>query len=383
MSVTSAAAGLYVHVPFCARACPYCDFDFEVGRSPDVDAYLAGLEAEIDARPELSAVAFDTVYLGGGTPSAIGRDGLARVFERLRARLPGMGSAEEITVEVNPEHASADLLAGLVEIGVDRLSLGTQTLDPVGLRELGRVHDRKRALSAVRDAVGAGVRVSADLIVGWRGQTRASLEADIDGLLGAGAEHLSCYALTIEPGTPWEGLVRRGLRVHPDPEQQSVHLSVVEELLVEAGLEHYEVSSYARAGARSRHNLRYWTWKDYVGLGPSAASAHYAPDGTVTRRTNRRGVAAWTQRPGEPADAETLPPAAAAAEGLWIGLRALDGIEVDRFLARFSAVDRSWVEERTRRQVERGNLRWEGPGRLRVAPGRWLFHDTIALDLVS
>ena len=153
-----------------------------------------------------------------------------------------------------------------------RVSLGVQTLDPHGLAALGRVHSRTRALAALSDARSAGLDISADLIVGWPGQTLASLRADVTAIVDSGARHVSIYGLTIEAGTPWETLVRRGKRRLPDPEHQTDLLLAAGEALCAAGLEHYEVASYAAPGQAARHNLGYWKWRDYLGLGPSAHS---------------------------------------------------------------------------------------------------------------
>lgn len=376
------ASGLYVHVPFCARACPYCDFDFEVGRAPAVGDFLAGLAREADARDDAApGRRFDTVYLGGGTPSLLGEGGLVALLGWIAGRFPASG-ALETTVEVNPEHASDRLFAALVDAGASRVSLGLQTFDPAGLRELGRVHTPAAASEALAAARARGLAVSADLIVGWRGQDEASLRADVAQILDAGAGHVSIYALTIEAGTAWPRLVRRGLRVLPDADHQAAMLAVAEEALVAGGLHHYEVASYAAAGAEARHNLLYWTWSDYVGLGPSAHSARFAPGGAVRRRGNPRGLAAWAA--AEPPEEEALGAREAAVEGLWVGLRRLAGVDVDAYLRRFAAVDRAFVERRCARQVGLGNLEWSADGRvLRVAPGRWLWHDTIGADLLA
>lgn len=385
-------AGLYVHVPFCARACPYCDFDFQVGRRPDAASFIAGLERELAARKDMSpetgvlppADAYPTVYLGGGTPSLLGPAGLTELAAWIARHFPGAGRSDrgEYTVEVNPEHASPDLYAAIAAFGGTRVSLGVQTLDPAGLLALGRMHRRDAALAALADARAAGLEISADLIVGWPGQTLPSLAADVAALVDAGARHVSVYALTIETGTPWETLVRRGKRRLPDPDLQTDLLISASELLISAGLEHYEVASYAAPGRRARHNLGYWTWRDYLGLGPSAHSAVFHADGSLVRRGNRRGLGPWLADPGPAGELDPQTPTAAAAEGLWTGLRHLPGLDLTAFLARFPAVDHEWILARTRKQVARGNLELAGDT-LRVAPGRWLWHDSIAADLLA
>lgn len=373
--------GLYVHVPFCARACPYCDFDFVVGRSPDVSAYLKGLDAEVQAR-QLSGTAVRTVYVGGGTPSLLGASGLRRLFAQLRATFDTHGVLET-TVELNPEHVDAALLDVLVEVGCDRVSLGAQTLDAGGLVQLGRVHSGAGALAAAGEAVGRGLAVSADLIVGWAGQTTDSLERDLNAFDAAGVEHLSVYALTIEPATPWEALVRRGKRSLPDDDHQATLLEHVAGWARRGGWDHYEVASYARSMAsRAQHNAGYWTARDYVGLGPSAASAQFGMEGEVRRQNNVRGWAAWLNDPSV-AEVETLDGVAAAVESLWLGLRLLGGVDVTTFLSHFPAVDRRWLDRRIQGSVRAGNLVWTHDGRLRVAPDRWLMHDAVVADLLE
>lgn len=373
-------------MPFCARACPYCDFDFEVGRGPKLDqrvaAWLAGLERERLARAHrLADRSFDTLYIGGGTPSAISLERLRALFEWLSSKLAVVpGQLRERSMELNPEHASPAYLDALIELGVDRVSLGIQSLTPEGLRQLGRAHTREQALASVARSVGQGLRTSADLIVGWPGQTRAQLERELLELVDAGVEHLSIYGLTIEPDTPWPKLVRRGLRVLPNDDLQADLLLLVERELVERGFVHYEVASYARPGAEAIHNGKYWRFVDVVGLGPSAASVWHI-DGAVERHINVRGLGPWLE--GEAPERERLDGERAAAEGLWLGLRRLTGLDVDRFARRF-LVERAWVEARVGRQVELGNLVWEQGGRLlRVGDGRWLWHDSIAIGLLE
>jgi oxygen-independent coproporphyrinogen-3 oxidase len=376
-----------VHVPFCARACPYCDFDFEVGRDPArVQAWLLGLERErVSRMAELEHAAFDTVYLGGGTPSVLTAPQLRELSAWLRdAMRIEPTKLREFTVELNPEHGSPEWLDAIVELGADRVSLGVQSLVPEGLRALGRVHDAAQARACVQACVARGLRTSADLIVGWPGHTEAALLAELDELLDAGVEHLSIYALTIEPDTPWPKLVRRGLRVLPDEDEQAERLIAAERHLCSRGLVHYEVASYARPGAEALHNGKYWQFLDVIGFGPSAASVRHG-QGVVERRVNVRGLSGWLAAAARP-ETERLEGERAAAEGLWLGLRRLGGLHVESYLERF-AVDRPWLEARVARQIELGNLQFhaggdEGGAVLAVAPGRWLWHDGIAVDLL-
>ncbi len=385
-------SGLYVHVPFCRRHCPYCDFDIAVGRVPDPSAYFEALARERDERrDELRALCATTLYVGGGTPSLLGARGIAELVAVVEPAID-RASIEEATIELNPEDVDDALVQAITKARFDRVSLGVQTFDAAGLAQLGRVHDAARAREATARCVAAGLRTSVDLIVGWPGQRDEDLAEDLDAVVAAGVEHVSIYALTIEAGTPWPKLVRRGLRVLPDDDRQAELLVATEARLVGAGFEHYEVASYARPGARARHNVGYWTARDYVGLGPSAASAHHGVDGSVARRTNARGVQAWIDRTAP--SHERLAGAAAAAEGLWLGLRVLTGFDVDAFLRRFVQVDRAWLHARVAGLVARGDLQWTENGRvLRVggppdasrgaADPTWLRHDSIAAQVLA
>ena len=383
LETVSPDAGLYVHVPFCARACPYCDFDFDVGRSPPVTRYVEALARELAER--VVPACPDTVYLGGGTPSLLGPDGLTACFAAL-AQACDLGHARETTVELNPEHVDEPLVRTLVGLGVDRVSLGVQSFDERALRTLGRVHEPAQATAAVQRCMQAGLRVSIDLIVGWPEQTEDELRRDVEQALRLGLRHVSVYTLTVEPNTPWTRLVRRGKRALPCADAQAQHASACEALLEAGGLHHYEVASYAVPGDEGLHNTTYWTWRDYVGVGPSAASASFLSDGSVVRRTNRRGFSAWAAAPAQAAETEHLSPEAAAGEGLWTGLRRLDGLDVSAWSRRFVGVDRAWLNARIARQLARGNLELVGSptGRevLRVRRDRWLLHDEICADLV-
>lgn len=368
--------GVYVHVPFCARACPYCDFDFRVNPRPDGVALIAALEAEIDRREDARRGGQPhTVYVGGGTPSVLSAEDLAGLLAWVGATWDTRGCAEW-TVEFNPEHVDEGRLKALARAGASRISLGVQSFDPVGLRQLGRAHDPAQAAAAVRRAHEAGLDVSVDLIVGWPGQTTAGLQAELEQVLALPTDHVSVYALTIEPGTPWERLAQRGVRRLPQADDAADGLERCAATLEGAGFVHYEVASYARGGAQAIHNSGYWLGRDYVGVGPSAASARSVPGG-VQRRSNPRGQDWWS---GADASHERLEAEAAAREALWLALRLLQGVEIDPLLRRVDR-DRAWLEARTARARARGNLELSG-GVLRVAAGRWLHHDDIATDVL-
>ena len=335
-----------------------------------------------DARVDWGSTVFDTLYVGGGTPSTLGGRGIAALIDLCRSSLRS-SSRLECTVELNPEHVDDELVVGLTSCGVTRVSLGVQTFSARGLGSLGRVHDAAVACRAVDQLLGAGLDVSVDLIVGWPTQTREEVCEDVRRVAALAVSHASVYALTIDDGVPWHKLVRRGLRVLPDGDAQADLLRTAVECLGTAGFDHYEISNHARAGKRSRHNEKYWTGIDYLGIGPSAASARSEADGSVIRSTNPRGLGPWlapgTNRGGH----EHLDPAAAASEAMWLGLRRLEGVRLSDLVRRFPAFDESWWRGRLSRQIARGNVVWDPQTAVvALASGRWLWHDEVGLGLL-
>jgi len=375
--------GVYLHVPFCARACPYCDFDFEVVRRPDDSGYVSALAREFEERAEpLGRVRVDTIYVGGGTPSTLRGATFSKMFAELRARA-GAYEPREVTVEANPEHVTREWLLALRAAGATRVSLGVQSLSRQGLVTLGRAHHATKAREAMETIHALGLDASVDLIVGWPGQTPAALAEDIEIIRDAGVAHVSVYALTVEPGTPWEGLVARGARAPVDEDAQADLLERCERSLESAGFRHYEIASYAKPAKQAQHNRKYWRWHDFLGFGPSAASAVATQGGGLERRVNARGFAEWARSNGdERAILDRLDPETAGREGLWLGLRLLEPLDTSELEARFERPS-GWARRRLARQIELGNVLSPSAERVVVAPGRWLWHDVIAHDVLK
>ena len=269
---------LYVHVPFCASKCSYCDFyslpmgpGGSAGRPDDtsIDGYLSGLRTLSLARPLLDDV--PTLYVGGGTPSVLG-ERLADVFRCLRVAGVVLRPGAEVTVEATPESVPPRILALLAEEGVTRVSLGIQSFDDEVLEILGRCHDAERARSAARAVTEAGFRLSIDLMCGIPGQSAGSWTDTLREAGATGAGHLSVYPLAVEPSTPMAAMVERGELPEPDPDMAASMMLEAEVLLGDLGAARYEVANYARPGEESLHNLRYWTGGAYLGVGPAAAS---------------------------------------------------------------------------------------------------------------
>ena len=264
--------GIYVHWPFCAARCPYCDFNSHVRDGIDeagwVDAVRRELQwlraAQGDGAPSVS-----TVFFGGGTPSLMAGASAGRVLEAITALWP-LAQDAEITLEANPASAEAARFADYRAAGVNRLSLGVQALNDADLKALGRLHDVAEARAALGLAMTYFDRVSLDLIYARPGQSDAQWRAELKQALAFGTGHLSLYQLTVEPGTPYALLYRKGRLVIPDDDLAAGLYETTQELTEAAGLPAYEVSNHARAGQESRHNLIYWRYGDYAGAGPGA-----------------------------------------------------------------------------------------------------------------
>lgn len=338
--------GLYVHVPFCARICPYCDFAVTRGGQERRAAFVRALVREVTLaapvwRERAGAEPFDTVYFGGGTPSLLDPGEVEAVLGALRERLPVAPEAR-LFLEANPEDVTPERLAALRELGVATLSLGVQSFDPAALKLLGRRHRPEDARRAVERALEAGFpTVSVDLIFGLpaAAQGADALRRDLETVVALGPHHVSCYQLTIHEGTPFARGVERGvIRELPDPAQRARY-ELVLEVLAASDYTPYEVSSFARAsedGAdhRSAHNRKYWDHTPYLGLGPSAHSF----DGR-RRWWNERDLGAWEGRvrAGEwpVAGVEGLGTEELALETVMLGLRTADGVDLARFRERF------------------------------------------------
>jgi len=342
----SAAPGLYLHVPFCSRICPYCDFSVVHSGSPARQSFVSRLVTEValagpawrDPRP------FDTVYFGGGTPSQLGSDELARVLEACRTHLALASPSPWIFLEANPEDVTKEACDGWRGLGVRTLSLGVQSFSDETLRFLGRRHNGDEARKAAETALLSGFdTVSIDLIFGQRGQTADDWRSDLAAAVALGPQHVSCYQLEVHPRTRFGVQARHG-QLSELPEQEQAALFELTHLFLEdAGWRAYEVSNFARTPAHeSRHNRKYWDHTPYLGLGPSAHSLAAADAHSPARRWwNERGTPRWDKRlaAGErPIEAqELLGTKDLAEESLLLGLRTTAGIDLDVFREAYGA----------------------------------------------
>jgi putative oxygen-independent coproporphyrinogen III oxidase len=263
--------GVYVHWPFCAAKCPYCDFNSHVRTAIDEDGWVDGIVAELEwvAANQKDRLVVETIFFGGGTPSLMRGKSAGRIVEKIAALWP-MANDPEITLEANPASAEAARFADYRAAGINRVSLGVQALNDADLKKLGRLHDVAEAKAALKMAMGVFDRVSLDLIYARPDQTDAGWRDELQQALAFGTGHLSLYQLTIEPETPYALLHKKGSLHIPDEDLAAGLYETTQELTEAAGLPAYEISNHASAGQESRHNLIYWRYGDYAGVGPGA-----------------------------------------------------------------------------------------------------------------
>jgi len=383
MSNEPTETSVYVHFPWCARKCPYCDFATEPIRASELphEAYTDALLRELDLRREsLRGRSLKSIFFGGGTPSLWEPAALGRSLEQIRNAFDRVADDAEITVECNPSSLERDQIARLREAGVNRLSIGVQSLRDPHLRFLGRLHDRERALEALGNAASEMPRVSADLMFGMPDQTLDELAEDISQIAQLGVRHVSAYALTIEEKTMFGSLHRAGkLRVAPE-DQYAELFEQAERSFTGLGWAHYEVSNYAAPGEESRHNLHYWRGGAYVGLGAAAVGCLGEGPGRALRWRNDPNPQRYLRQESLEAETEELGPDEIIREALMLGLRTVDGMnlaEIERRAGRKPEIGR---EREIQRAIEDGNLVQEG-NQLRVPIERWLKLDGIVREL--
>jgi oxygen-independent coproporphyrinogen-3 oxidase len=324
--------GVYIHWPYCARICPYCDFAVvrDRGRKAEQAALVHAIAMDLTAQAAMiGARRLVSIFLGGGTPSLMDPDAAGRLIALCRTLWPNGGDIE-ITLEANPTDAEADRFSAFAAAGVNRLSLGVQALDDDSLAFLGRNHGADEARRAARLGARLFPRLSLDLIYALPGQTEAAWRRTLGEAADLGAEHLSPYQLTIEAGTPFDRAVRRGRFSPADPDRAGDLYEATQTALTDLGFDAYEVSNHAKGdAARSRHNLIYWRGEDYLGVGPSAHGRLTVGGQRIATETPQV-VGDYIARVGETGDGlsvrETLSPRARAEERLLMGLRTDEGV---------------------------------------------------------
>jgi oxygen-independent coproporphyrinogen-3 oxidase len=381
--------GVYVHFPYCRKRCPYCDFATHARERIPHERYARAVLDELRARaPLFAGRRLRSVYFGGGTPGLWRVGCLAEVLAAVRATFAPAGEIE-ITVECNPGELPDEQLGALRAAGVNRLSLGVQSLEPKHLVTLGRLHGADEPRDAVRRARAAGFdNLSLDLMFGLPSQTVDELERDLDGILALSPEHLSIYNLTVEERTPFGAMQRAGTLLLPDAGVVAEMYDLVDRRARAAGYDHYEISNFARPGRRAVHNSLYWAGGEYLGLGSSAHSHRILLDGSGERFATVRSVDDYfrvVERAGstesladDPALQlhERLTADALEREGMWLGLRLLDGV------VRAAHAARHGVDPAERHADELARLGREGlvevtPELIRLTPRGVLFADEV------
>jgi oxygen-independent coproporphyrinogen-3 oxidase len=375
--------GVYVHFPFCGVRCPYCDFAVDTRSGIPHDAYADAVVAEIADRRRWyeGAGPLASIYFGGGTPGLWRADALARVVAAARRAFAAPGAPEpEITVEVNPGEAGDAELRALRAQGVNRLSIGVQAFDDRLLRGLGRNHDAAAGPACVRAARAAGFdNVSIDLMFGVPEQTFDDWRRAVDTAVGLLPDHVSAYALTVERGTAFGARARAGRLARPDDDAVAAMFEHARAAFAGAGLEPYEISSYARPDRRSRHNQLYWSLGPYLGVGASAASLRPLADGTAWRFSDPRATDVYL-RDRTPRQVERRTAADLENEAVWLGLRTAAGIDRAAHRARHGVDPVVGRDLEVQRAVSAGWLTVDEL-HLQLTPAGALFADEVAARL--
>jgi len=369
---------LYLHLPFCERICPYCDFSTAVGAGADIQGFVGSLEKEADLLGRSGVLSFleprdGTLYLGGGTPSWFEPDVLAHLLLWINT-VCGRGWIET-TLEMNPEHADQERLRVLRKGGINRISLGVQSLDRGVLRRLGRVHTPDEVLDAVAGARAVGFAISIDLIFAVPGQDRQGWCSDVEGVLALEPDHISIYSLTYEPGTPFTRWLGSGRIEALDDDWQAEAYRWAAESLRSEGYERYEVGNFARPGRASIHNQAYWDGSSYLGMGPSAHSL-LGPVRTANHFGLRQWSAALMEENRVPWEIiEALDDLDVARERVLLGLRTSKGLDLESLPSQY----RQKVAERAGELVREGLAGWRDDSTLVLTDRGILLADLVAV----
>ncbi len=376
--------GIYVHWPFCLSKCPYCDFNSHVRQAPvDEARFLAAFRTELAHRAALTpGRAVSSIFFGGGTPSLMQPATVAGLLDAIGSHW-SIEPGAEITLEANPTSVEAERFRGYRAAGVNRVSLGVQSLHDADLKMLGRLHSVAEAMRALDVASSTFDRFTFDLIYARPGQSAADWKAELEQGLSRAGEHISLYQLTIEPDTVFEKMFEAGKLSMPDPDLARALWDVTQETTQKAGMPAYEVSNHAKPGAESRHNLIYWRYGDYAGVGPGAHGRLTTPEGRMAQATERHPemwlTVVETEGHGM-IENSALSPSEQGDEFLLMGLRLSEGIDP----ARFETISgRTLDEDRIRSLIQDGMVERTPEGRLRVTPEGFPVLDAVVADLAA
>ncbi len=376
------ARALYIHWPFCARKCPYCDFNSHVRDTVDTDAFRQAFMAELAHEHALADTGpLRSIFFGGGTPSLMPPALVGELLVEAERRW-GFDQDIEITLEANPSSVEAANFAALAQAGINRVSLGLQSLDDAALRFLGRLHGADEGLAAMEVAQRHFARVSFDLIYALPGQTAAQWGAELSRAIGFGTGHLSLYQLTIEPNTRFATDVRRGAFASLEDDPAAELYTLTQDLTRAGGIPAYEISNHARPGDESRHNLTYWRYEDYLGVGPGA---HGRRSGVATLRHKKpeNWLAACSQRGEGLREANPLKPRDQAAEALLMGLRLVEGIDPEAIAVRFGLPIDDLLDAERVALYRANGLLWQRDRRLGVTAAGMPLLDALLGEIVA
>ncbi len=375
------ARALYIHWPFCLAKCPYCDFNSHVRSAVDVETWQDALLADMQHEAMLAGgERLTSVFFGGGTPSLM-PPMLVECLLQEAERLWGFDPAIEITLEANPSSVEASKFADLASAGINRVSLGLQALDDETLRFLGRLHDAAEGLAALNVAQHAIARVNFDLIYARPGQRAADWHAELARAISLGTTHLSLYQLTIEPGTRFETLVREGTLEPMDDERAADLFELTSALTASAGLPAYEVSNHARPGEERRHNLAYWRYQDYCGIGPGA---HGRRNGmaTVRHKKPENWLSAVARNSHGIAEERPLGLREQASEAMLMVLRLAEGVDLSALAARLGLSPGQLHDAARCARYQRQGLLWFEGSRMGVTPAGMPLLDALLAEVV-
>ena len=380
-SIVKNAAGIYVHIPFCCKLCPYCDFYSLIGIDKRGDDFIRAIIGEIEARAgQYKSWELDTIFFGGGTPSLYSPLSLGAILEVIRSNL-NLAADIEISLESNPSSLSEEKLSEYRNIGINRLSIGIQSFSDENLKTLGRIHDSKTAIESYNSARKAGFdNINIDLIYGLPGQTPDQWSNDLSRVISLNPDHISAYNLIIEPNTPFGEMYREGKLDLPSDDDQRNMYYLLNDRLIEIGYKRYELSNFARTGKQCRHNLKYWENGRYIGVGPSAVTCD-----RERRSKNSADLDKYIEHISQGKDAfestEQVDAEKAKEERVMMGLRLSTGLSLSGYRGEFGIDLAEEKKNELSLLIERGLIEIDGD-RVKIARDGLFISDEITVRLI-
>ena len=370
-------SGIYIHIPFCRKACHYCNFHFSTTHH-QIEPMMAAIEKEAVLQKDYLSEPIETIYFGGGTPSLLSIHQLQKVMEILQSEYQIAVNAE-ITIETNPDDFEEEKLEAWKKMGINRLSIGIQSFFEADLQWMNRAHNASQADSCIRMAKDAGFdNITIDLIYGTPTLTDEAWKENVDKALSLGIDHISCYALTVEPKTGLEKMIQQKKIEAVDPDKQARHFSLLMQWLAEAGFDHYEISNFSKPGKKSKHNSNYWNGVDYLGLGPSAHSFNGR-----SRQWNIANNALYIQSLAKdqvPFELEILSSMEQLNEYIMTSLRTMEGLSLETVSRKWSEKELHQIIEIAQKPILQGYMILKDKNLILTNAGK-LMADGIASDL--